>query len=221
MDESLAAQAGVMPAEQLSVLRGAVRRAFAGDALRESVRSGLLARYDVRGAAGTLAWLRSPLGRRITQLEELGASQQMSSSRPDARSLAAAPPAAARIALIRELQESSGVADVGVDLAMTAALALALGANAAQPDAAKRADEAAITAAIQAQRAPMAGQIEAVMQISSLFTYRELSDEELATYLEFVQSDAGRWYHDAVVAGLVSTLRRAASGIGGEVGPGS
>jgi len=43
--------------------------------------------------------------------------------------------------------------------------------------------------------------------VRALFTYRALSDEELATYVDFSESDAGRWFVAAQRKGLIDAMR--------------
>jgi len=45
--------------------------------------------------------------------------------------------------------------------------------------------------------------------IRALYTYRSLSDEELATYVEFSESDAGRWFVATQRKGLIDAMRLA------------
>ena len=217
MDEGLASQMTALPDSQIAILRRAAARSFSADAMRKSVRTGLLERYDERGAAGTLAWLRSPLGRKITRMEVASSA----GSSPEAleryaRSLAGTPPSPSRMALVQALQEATGGAEFGVDMALAAAHGVASAANATQP-AGQRAPEAAIAAAIEAQRPALRRELEALMQVSALYTYRDLSDAELTRYVDFARSDAGRWYHDAVVQELARTIRGAAAGLGAVV----
>jgi hypothetical protein len=217
LDASLSQQSGTFAPAQLRVLRTAVANSFAADELRPRVQAGLAQRYDARGASGTLAWLRSPLGRRITRLEEEhSTSDSMAELEAFANSLAESPPSSRRLEQIDALNRAIGAADVGVDLALTAALGVALGANASQPIG-QRADEAQLRLAVQAQRSALAEQMQALLQLNSLKTYQSLSDDDLTTYLAFASSAAGQWYHEAVVKELVAALEEAAAGIGARV----
>jgi len=42
-----------------------------------------------------------------------------------------------------------------------------------------------------------------------LYTYRSLSDAELASYVEFGESDAGRWFASTQRKGLIDAMRAA------------
>src|SRR5438128_1930409 len=56
------------------------------------------------------------------------------------------------------------------------------------------------------------GQQEALTRaalVRWLYTYRSLSDEELATYVEFGESDPGRWFVTAQRQGLIDAMRAA------------
>lgn len=217
MDEGLQGQMSALSTPRIEMLRRAAARSFAADRLRDDVRHGLVDRYEARGAAGTLAWLRSPLGREITRMETRASRPEaMAELETYARGLTGEPPSASRIALIDALIEATGGSEFGVDMALAAAHGVASAANATQP-AAQRAPEAAIAAAIEAQRPAIERDLDAFIQISSLYTYRELSDAELSAYVDFARSDAGAWYHQAVVKELVRVIRQAAAGLGAVV----
>ncbi|MEM7410838.1 MAG: hypothetical protein AAF430_11435 [Myxococcota bacterium] len=214
VDHSLVTQGQTLPQTEREALRRAMRRIFDGKALRQDVRKGLIARYDSEHSRATLAWLRSPLGRQITRLEEAASKPEvMPQMAAYAQKLLQNPPPESRLNLIQRLNEASGAMGLALDLGMTTAQSVAEGLNEAQP-VDRRIPAEQLRAAIQQQRSAMEAQLRSSLHLSSLFAYRNLEDAQIESYLTFIESDAGRWYHSAVVAELVATLERAAGGAG-------
>jgi len=58
-------------------------------------------------------------------------------------------------------------------------------------------------------RARAYGALREAHMASTLYTYRELEEEELAAYVLFSASEAGRWYSTAMRKAMVSALGRA------------
>ena len=49
---------------------------------------------------------------------------------------------------------------------------------------------------------------------SMLYSYQSLGDGELLSYIDFSNSEAGRWYHESVKRALLNTLEGASTRVG-------
>ena len=83
-------------------------------------------------AQATLIWLRSPFGRRITQLEEhASTAEAMAAMDSYAEGLALAPPEKERADLVRSLDTSVGATELALEATLAASLGAAMAANVA------------------------------------------------------------------------------------------
>jgi hypothetical protein len=187
---------------------------FGADALQREVEKHLERAYQPRHAVRVLQWLRSPTGRRIAKLDLAAAKPEGAAALEHyARNLETDPPPVTRVSLIRQLDAATGMTDFTVDAALTSALATALGANAALPPA-NRGAESEIRAAVEAQRNALRPEIEMMITASMLYSYQSLGDGELLSYIDFSNSEAGRWYHESVKRALLNTLEGASTRVG-------
>lgn len=166
-----------------------------GRAIRQLVQEATVEDLSALGA-----WFASPLAHRISSAE-VQASEPRSASRflVFLRALGSQPPTARRAALVRELERATRATDNRVRrFERTVDLLL----RAAGRPASVRLDEAA--------RAAAARRVIATL----LFTYRDLSDDELAEYLRFQQfrsAGALRAVTDAAMDGCMDdAVQRAA-----------
>jgi hypothetical protein len=203
-----------LPPAQGQALESAVLREFGADALQREVEKHLERAYQPRHAVRVLQWLRSPTGRRIAKLDLAAAKPEGAAALEHyARNLETDPPPVTRVSLIRQLDAATGMTDFTVDAALTSALATALGANAALPPA-NRGAESEIRAAVEAQRNALRPEIEMMITASMLYSYQSLGDGELLSYIDFSNSEAGRWYHESVKRALLNTLEGASTRVG-------
>jgi hypothetical protein len=214
LGEALAPQVQQLPPAHGETIQRVLLSEFNADALQRSVEEHLERVHDPRHAETVLEWLRSPLGRRISKLD-------VAATRPEgvramqayAEALAASPAPATRVALVSKLDAATGMTEFTVEATLSSAMATAVGINGAQPTA-HRVDENELRAAVEAQRAVLRPEIQKVTLVSMLYSYQNLSDEELADYVRFSESASGRWYHDAVKRALLSALTDASSRVG-------
>jgi hypothetical protein len=63
-------------------------------------------------------------------------------------------------------------------------------------------------------RSEMAAQMEKIMPLVMHVTYSQASEAELAAYLKFMESDAGRWFNDAVIQAFMDEMKVASEKFG-------
>ncbi len=214
LEAALGPQMQHLPTAQGQALQTAVLREFAADALQREVERHLERAYQPQHAEPVLQWLRSPIGRRIAKLDLAAARPEGAAAlQRYADNLGSNPAPAPRVSLIRQLDAATGMTDFTVDAALTSALATALGANAALPPE-RRAAESDIRATVEVQREALRPEMERMITASMLYTYQSLGDGELRSYIDFSNSEAGRWYHESVKRALLDTLEGASTRVG-------
>jgi len=216
VDQEMAQARGHMPDEVLDALAGAARESFGPARLQEDIESALAQSLPVGEMKQAIAWLETDPGRRVTRAEEL-ASDGMTHEAVQAyvESTHRRPPSERRNRLIAELVAATTAVEGTVKLLESIALGIAVGMNATQP-VQKRLGLAALQArlrsALPAER--LRQSVAEAMPGLYGFTYREISDADLAAYLAFNRSAQGKRYNDAMMAAFTDALTRASVRVG-------
>ena len=184
----------------------AARRAFASERLRATVVRRLAA-LDRASARAALAFLRSAAGRRATRAEVAASEPEALAAEDDSRSGTVPALSAARRDLIARLERASAGGQARLELDVRLSSAMLEGALAARPELAAVAPRAERSGS-EAHAAQLEAYREAARRDDAR-VYRELTDEELACYVEFAESPAGRRYQAAVRAALLAALEEA------------
>jgi hypothetical protein len=215
VSQGLAQQPGRIAPETLDAARRAVQRAYDAGALEAALLANLASRYDAGHAASSLAWLRSPLGQRIARLEGASAtSDGVRRMQQFALGLENDPPSPQRQALERRFEAVLKTAESMLELTMATSLGLAIALDTTHP-ADRRAGPDEMRAEVEARRAWLQPMLRRVAMVGFFFTYRELSDDEIETYIGFAESEAGRWYRDVLMGSFLDAVSTASRAIGG------
>jgi hypothetical protein len=190
-----------LPDDIRIALRQAASLGFQPDPMIEKVRARLGALLTGRHLDNTLAWLESPVGHRITDLENASAEPAAASQIESyARELEKHAPSKRRVDLITQLMAATGSTEFSATMLESAFLATALGINAAQP-AEQRSPVELVRQRIASVLPKMQKENERALAVSMHYTYRTLSDQELEAYLKFLKSASGTAYtKDALMA---------------------
>ena len=205
-----APQPGVeMPQYVRVALKDAATQAFRAEQIIAAVRSRLARDLSEREIADVLAWLDTPLGKRISHLE-MKASDPSAMSRIEnyERELQRRPPPKSRRVLVQDLNVAIRATETGLALMEAIAFASALGLNAAQPRQAQIPAEL-LRRKIREALPELQAQAEATVAASLFYTYRPLPDRELAAYLGFLQSESGFAYSRSSAEAIREALTHA------------
>jgi len=203
--------------EQLDRLRDAVRVTYGPDRLRQSMRTELAASLPDAETMRALQFLATDLGKRVTALEEAAAipdnSDRIESLADDAAG--ALPPT--RRNLIERMVKATRVADVAASIIVNQQLGVMRGfavyAGNADSDSEDEAKHR-----LNRYREQMVVVLGRRMAAQSAVVYGPLSDDDLAGYVTFLESPAGRQTSDAVSAALDKVLGKAAFDLGRRIG---
>ena len=172
------------------------------------VRDEVRRRLDRAKLEATVAWLRSPVGRKITALEiaasETGAEQKVGAY---AASLRTNPPLGRRLELVQRLEWVSGSTDVSLDILAAITRSTAKATSAVSPPD-RRLRPGQIERQVEEVKARASDAIAREGLVTMLFTYRSLEDEEIEQYVRFEASDAGRWYNAAMRKAVAAAIGR-------------
>ena len=202
-----ARQSPVRPEDKARVIR-ILTDAFRPDVLYSAVRSAFRSNFDAQRMDVVMDKLRSPLFRKIAALElaagEPGARQDLERF---AMGLQSDIPPPARVALIQRHEAVMRSADLQIEMAIIASQAVSRSLEPvltpAQRPTGRESDAA--ERKLRSQQDPLTR----AALVRWLYTYRALTSEELATYVEFGESDAGRWFAATQRKGLLDAMRAA------------
>jgi hypothetical protein len=186
--ESYGAFAPRDPASAL--VTDALTRGFAEDRLAEEAARAFAERSNDLVWAEILPWLHSPLVQKMERLERA--------------ELPASPPGGAtpvRLELLERLDRATGTSDIALELQAAMTASIVDGVNASLPVAHQRA-EGELTFALDRVRASLEPETRERILSSFLHTYRDVSDEELREYVEFLESDNGLALSQAILESL-------------------
>jgi hypothetical protein len=205
-----------IPGEVIAVLVEAGKRSFAEPALRKDIVSAIAQNMKAADIKRTLAWLDTPAGRRVTRAEAKGAasmSQESMQAYFDREKQK--PPTPKRDAMIADLITATKSVEIGAGFIEATSLGIAVGMDATQP-VEKRIGVAGLRARLRAVMPPekLRADMGAMLPPMFGYVYRDTSDADLAAYVKFSSSPAGRRYNEAVSTALIGALARASVRVG-------
>jgi len=180
-------------------------RSFHRDRLLASITEELRRRQDQPRLNGVAAWLRSPLGQKITTLE-IAASLAGTAGRPAPAS--AAPPA--RMPLIERLDWLGGLTENRLDTILVIARATAISVAGVMPPE-QRKTPPQIERDLERARGQMRPRVEEATRQHLLQLYAALDDTELERVAAFMSSESGRWYSGVMSRALTQAIGAAAT----------
>ena len=191
----------------LKEVNGMAAAAFDSEKLKKVLHDHLQSNLSEADTEATLAWLNSPLARKISQMEE-------QASKPEAYTemMGMADQLMAndgRLKLVKKLDIAVKATETAMSAAVNTQTSLIAGLTSSLKPELRPTFEA-IESEVKKNKGQMEPIIEAHTVLSYLYSYKDLTDDEIRRYLTFAESQAGKKYHAAVAAGLDTTLARAA-----------
>jgi len=154
----------------------------------------------------TLVWLNSSLGMKITELEKESAKPgAMKDGASDMQALLNDPAAVERLKYIQRIEKATRTTDITTDMVLNMQISVILALNSLAPPEQQKSYEE-VTAFVNTQRNAVKEALSQQAISSFLYTYRDLVDAELEQYITFIESDAGRKYHDISLKALSEAL---------------
>ncbi len=176
------------------------------------LRENLARKLTVADLRHALAWFDSAAGRRVTLAEESAAAHMTEEALERGKSKPASPK---RALMLADLAAATAAPENGADLVEAMALGLAVGIDATRP-AQQRLGTAKLRERLRAAMPTekLRAELRASLPAMLGFTYRNVSDADLAAYLAFNSSLLGNHYNYAVRESLGEALARATVRVG-------
>lgn len=191
-----------------------VAERFAPEELYAKIRTEFQRDLETAHLQKTLAWYGSPLGKRITTLElaalvSAGGAEALADlerNRPSAR----------RLELIERLDAGGGASETTVDVTIAIVRSLTVAFQPGLPAVAGLSRDQLDRQIAQARNRTLED-MRRICMVSMLLAYRGLSDDELDQYVQFVESQSGRWYMSVMNSALLSAIDAAAGATADEL----
>ena len=174
--------------------------------MRGAARKGGPYRETSARLSDAVLWLRSPFARKMGRIErEHGAEGLLDYT----REIEADPPTRSRVGLLHRLDVASGTSETAVEMQAAMMTAMLEGVNPGLPSE-QRLSPIAIERIVREARPRFAQKTRDRVQLSLMFTYRHVTDDELRGYLEYLESDGGIWLSHVVLKSLFVAMEDAA-----------
>jgi hypothetical protein len=212
------ANAQRIPQEEFSRLSNVARSAFDAKAIHAAVRTYIKSNLSENDMKEALEWLDSPLGTKITKMEEEASTakayEEMQAIGPR---LLHDNKDSSRMNKIMKLDKVIGVTQSTVNTVMNIQLAM-ITAMSAGMEAEKRPSFEDVRNLVNNSQPQLHAAMSQMVQVQFLYSYRELTDHEMDRYIRFAESTSGQRYHDVSIRALDEALVQAARRIGSRLG---
>jgi hypothetical protein len=200
------------PAQAERVMR-AIDLAFAPERLRADMKATLSQGLQAQHLQTVEAWYTSDLGQRIAAMDRQAGTRTdpVAVMQEGTLQLQAMP--ASRRAQLEQMVEVVQGAELLAGLAINTALAVQLGAQSVVPGAPGLPAQA-MRDQLQLQRPRLVDTFRRLMLASTAASYAGLNDDEVARYLGFLKSAAGRHVTDVSMKAFEAAMVRASSELG-------
>jgi hypothetical protein len=195
---------------QYQLLMNSVSKAYNPVAMKQTMAKRLRRELSLADIDGALGWLSSPLGRRVTLLEEENSTPEAYQAMQAWVEALKEPPPEARMELIRRFDEAVGVTEFTVMSVKHSQLAMVAALTATQPAAQQRAAFEKVTQVFEQRHDELVRTMGGQTLPHMLYIYRSLSNAELEQYLAYAVSPVGKRYHSASQAALDDAIIQAA-----------
>ncbi len=204
--------------EQLDTIRSVIAVSFDATRILASVRKSLERNLAGADAKAALKWLTSPLGRKITKLEEDASTAEAYLEMQEiGPGLLAGNAETERFRRIKRLDNATGATESSLNVAQNLEMAIASAASSAAQDA-RRPSYDEILEMTAMSKARMRSEVERMVEIGFLYAYRGLADREIDKYIAFAESKPGRRYHQATIDAVNDALVEAGRKFGSQIG---
>lgn len=200
---------------EYAALEDAAAKAYNAGAIRAAVAREFATGLTAADINAALAWLDSPVGARITRLEEAASTTAAyTAMQAWARGLREGDIAPARLERVRRLDRAIRATEFGVNVAVNTQLAIVAAFMATRPAAEQAQAFEAMKAQLDQSRDQLFQATQQETLASLLYAYRDLADADLERYIAFSESPAGRKYMEVAMKGFDRALVDAARNAG-------
>jgi len=187
---------------------------FSAEAIKHDVVEYLGQSYDKNRYTSLVELLQSPLAKRMTALEvATGTPDEFKNMLQYATGLATNPPSAERVALVAELDKVSHATKLTATLQIETLRSM-LGAFASYSPGEESATKEKLNHIINDGREQIVTTAHQLVLVSYLYTYRDVSNEDLRKYIAIYRNADLQWYLDTASSALVRAIENSSFAAG-------
>lgn len=216
IESEIAQIRGKLPEEIANAIGQASLRGFQPAELQEKITHALAQKMPVAEMRSVIAWLETDVGLRVTRAEEQSALQMTPEKlQAHAESVKRKPLSRKRTEQLLELMKVTKAVESTVTIVESIGLGVAVGLDAMQP-AQNRLGIANLRRRIREAMPPekIREAVSETLPLLFSYTYRDLSEQDLAAYLAFNNSALGVRYTESAMNALADALARASVRVG-------
>lgn len=199
---------------ELARITRTIDRAFSADRLRATATTTYQTQINSKQVPALRHWFATKLGKAITAMEEAASADQtdpQAVARQGAALLSAMTPE--RRSLIQELVHVTRAAELLAQLSIDTAIAVHRGVLSVNPRA-QGGSAAGMLRFLEAQKPQVQRSLTVLVLASSAMAYAPLPTADLAQYVTFLKSDAGRHFNDVSLKAFSSAMVEASAEFG-------
>ena len=198
-----------LPEDLYEAISLVMAEAYDGMNMKKIVSAGITANLNIEEMSGILNWLQSRLGRKITRLEEAASTPEaFNEMQTYIQQLQANPPTPQRLELSQRLVSATNATTMAVDIILLTAYGVAAALDTIMPED-QQTDLDIIRQSIESQRPQLTPIMQQMTIASFLYTYQNLKDSEIESFVDFCESDIGKRYNLVVGAAFMNAMLEA------------
>lgn len=204
--ESMDVYGAQLPPDVMATFKQKLNGIFDPKLLEQRIMQNIAASVDKKTLLVVLKWFDSPLGQKVTMLEELSSTPEETRNFMafiEANQNAVFPEN--RLSLSRKLQEATASIDMLTDLGIYVGVSVLDTLNELNPETPSLSKEQ-LRNYIESQRAQFREIAERQVTLSSIYVYRTLTDEEFSRYVEVMETPASRSFNQAIINALKRSI---------------
>lgn len=192
---------GKMSDKVIGDINGIITTSFKPETIRSILADHISSQLSADDMISVINWLDSPLGKKITHMEEIASTpeayNEMISIVP---SLKLSEDYEERLELVHEIDKSVNATELILDRMLNMQI-ITLTAMASAFPAMNLPSEDLIRSNFEKNRNDISQAISREIALSILYTYRDISKDDLQDYIRFMKTDYGKRYHEVIQDG--------------------
>ena len=178
--------------DEYEKLREILLQAFEPERIRKTIVGHLNERYESKRFSKFLTLIRTPLAQKMIALEIEANTPQAQQEMIQMGNILMGQASPDRLELARRLDEATSATETALDMQMMMSEAIMTNMNKILPQA-QRMTEAQLEQMLEQIRLQSVFPARQYTQLSIVYMYRSVSDEELGQYIQLHESETARW----------------------------
>lgn len=207
----------VMSSEYKENFKENAMKAFDAQEMIKTAKDDIASKLTDEELNTLLQWLNSPIGEKITKLEEDSSTPEGYSKLKEFKTgLKDAKPDENRLVLLEKFDQAARMTEtsvknrVNINVAIASSMAAAMG----NPDFSSE----RYRAYLEKYKPQFTQSSKNEIKSAMLFTYQKLTDDEIQKYIDFLNTSKGQKYTNVISEAIIKSIRDAASRLGRGMG---